>query len=125
MTSQSSPRPVSGAHTPGPWRVEDGTTLIWGDCIPHDHSSRGMGYPIAACRTNPSGNWSTGPYADEAEANARLIAAAPDLLAAVQKLMALNNEHAPFGGEFYQDRLDCAWDAARAALAKAEGRADG
>ena len=70
-------------HTPGPWRVEENTTLVWGNCSPDDYSTRGMGYPIATCRTNPSGNWSTGPYADEAEANARLTAAAPELLEAL------------------------------------------
>lgn len=70
-------------HTPGPWRVEQGTTLVWGNCNPDDHSTRGMGYPIADARINPSGNWSTGPYADEGEANARLIAAAPEMLEAL------------------------------------------
>lgn len=60
-------------HTPTPWRVEADTTLIWGDCNPDDNSTRGMGYPIVECRINPSGNWSTGPYADEGEANASFI----------------------------------------------------
>lgn len=57
----------------------------------------------------------------EMEANARLIAAAPEMLEALTGLLALNNEHSPFGGEFYQDRLDRAWDAARAAISKATG----
>lgn len=73
-----------GKHTPGPWRVEEGTTLVWGNCNPEDHTTWGMGYPIAETRINPSGNWSTGPYADEGEANARLIAAAPDMLEALE-----------------------------------------
>lgn len=60
-------------YTPTPWRVEAGTTLIWGDCNPDDNSTRGMGYPIAECRITPSGNWSTGPYADEGAANATHI----------------------------------------------------
>jgi hypothetical protein len=58
---------------------------------------------------------------DNSRANARLIAAAPDLLEALNSLVALNNEHSPFGGEFYQDRLDRAWDAALAAIARATG----
>ena len=60
-------------HTPTPWRIENGTTLIWGNCNPDDHSTRGMGYPIVEAMINPSGNWSTGPYADEGNANAEFI----------------------------------------------------
>ncbi len=36
---------MSKEYTKGPWRVEEGTTLIWGDCNPEDTSSYGMGYP--------------------------------------------------------------------------------
>lgn len=46
----------------------------------------------------------------EAEANARLIAAAPDLLDALKEVVALS------------DRKHNAWDKAHAAIAKAEGR---
>jgi hypothetical protein len=46
-------------------------------------------------------------------------AAAPDLLAALQALSALNDNYAPFGGEIYQDRIERAWDNARAAIARA------
>lgn len=67
-------------HTPGPWRVEDGTTLIWGKCNPDDISSCGMGYPVAEARTRPVRFWAKRPDYDEGEANARLIAAAPELL---------------------------------------------
>ena len=107
--------------TPGPWRVEDGTTLIWGNCNPDDHSTRGMGYPIAKAMINPSGNWSTGPYADEGEANARLIAAAPELLAALKRLSGL------YDGIYVKISDDemaaCreAWAEADTAIAKAEG----
>jgi hypothetical protein len=55
-------------------------------------------------------------------ANANLIAAAPDMLEALRALMDLNDNGGPFGGEIYQDRLDRAWRRARAAIAKAEGR---
>jgi uncharacterized radical SAM superfamily Fe-S cluster-containing enzyme len=58
---------------------------------------------------------------DEAQADADgyLIASAPDLLAALQALSALNDNYAPFGGEIYQDRIERAWDNARAAIARA------
>jgi hypothetical protein len=65
-------------HTPGPWKLEtesrspDGSELVITD-------SDG-GYTIALCRS------ATGiPDADEAEANAKLIAAAPALAEALEK----------------------------------------
>lgn len=101
-------------HTPGPWRVEEGTTLIWGDCNPDDTTTYGMGYPIAECRMTPSASWARGPKKyEEAEANTRLIAAAPDLLRAAELIVDWLDE------EEGAHRL-C--DVARAAIAKAEGR---
>lgn len=62
-------------HTPGELRVEQETALIWGNCNPDDNSSYGMGYPIAECRSTPSGYWAKGPKGwEEAEANAARIA---------------------------------------------------
>ena len=63
--------------------------------------------------------------------NTALIAAAPDLHRiateqaaeitrlrdAVSTLVSMSDNHSPFGGELYQDRVDRAWDNARAALA--------
>jgi len=68
---------VSG-HTPTPWRIEEGTTGIWGACNPDDQSSYGMGYPVTDARITPvsMSSWCKGPYADEGEANARRIVAA-------------------------------------------------
>lgn len=48
-------------------------------------------------------------FVSERAANARLIAAAPDLLAALQKVVAIS------------DRKHDAWDEAKAAIAKALG----
>lgn len=105
------------APTARPWRVEDGTTLIWGNCNPDDQSTRGMGYPIAECRTNPSGNWSTGPWADEAEANAAFIVHAvnchDDLLEALEAVQHMNRMSIT-GSE---DRK--VWDRVRTAIARA------
>lgn len=107
-------------HTPGPWRVEAGTTLIWGNCNPDDHSTRGMGYPIAEARINPSGNWSTGPYADEGEANARLIAAAPDLLEALESIVLMQAENRGDGVKTHL-ALSHLCVTAQAAIARARG----
>jgi len=65
-------------HTPTPWRIEEGTTGIWGACNPDDQSSYGMGYPVTDARITPvsMSSWCKGPYADEGEANARRIVAA-------------------------------------------------
>ena len=71
--------------TPGPWRIESGTTLLWGACSEDDLSSYGMGYPIAECRITPISKWPKGPNYDEGIANARLISAAPDMFEALLK----------------------------------------
>lgn len=72
-------------HTPGPWRVEEGERLIWGNC--QDDAPRiSGGYPVAEARTKwQSGNWAKRPDADEAQANARLVAAAPTMFSYVQE----------------------------------------
>ena len=116
-------------HTAGPWRVEQDTTLIWGDCNPDDATSYGMGYPIAECRVTPSGSWAKGPKGhSEAEANALLIAAAPDLLHALhecQSVLAMLvapdaiKQTTVIGTYAAAVAADAV---ARAALAKAEGR---
>lgn len=75
-------------HTPGPWRLEQDTTLVWGACDPDDSSDRGMGYPIAECRISPTSHlWAKEPKLDEGEANARLIAAAPKLKDALTAML--------------------------------------
>lgn len=67
--------------TPGPWRLEKETTLIWGACNPHIEGSYGMGYPVALAERKRSWSRTSEPTDCEIEANAILIAAAPDLLA--------------------------------------------
>ena len=53
---------------------------------------------------------------------AQLFAAAPELLEALKTLLNLNDNYSSFGGEIHRDRIDRAWDNARAALAKARGK---
>lgn len=82
------------AHTPGPWAVEDARRVL---------GSTDYGRSVMRDA--------------EVEANARLIAAAPDMLAALRRLLdcpALRLE-----GHEYEDEL--AIDLARHAIAKAEG----
>lgn len=90
------------AHTPGPWHVIDGG--IWVDCANNK--------PVAliSCR-----------HGVERDANAALIAAAPDLLAALKGLMA--HSHIADSAAEDKDAEDHdAERAARAAIAKAGGR---
>lgn len=61
-------------HTPGPW-----FTFGNGHCVGGPESIEGAGQGIAMC-----GMRARTP--EEAEANARLIAAAPDLLSALQDI---------------------------------------
>jgi len=60
------------------------------------------------------------------EANARLIAAAPDLLAALQWIVDFVDEHPEWADSYFLEDEGSAeryWlDEARAAIAKAEGR---
>ena len=87
--------PAPRQHTPGPWRTEP---------APH-RSNWSLGATSVALTTEPN------------EANARLIAAAPELLAAARLAVAWSEQvPAP-----YRDWPHVA--AARAAIAKATGGA--
>ena len=63
-------------HTPGPWNV-DGDATVYGPrfSIANDKEQIGI-FEVADCKG----------YKQEREANARLIAAAPDLLLALERL---------------------------------------
>lgn len=100
-----------GGFTPGPWRVEQDTTLIWGNCDPEDRSTYGMGYPVAEAKImlGHGSPFCRSARHDEAEANARLIAAAPDLLAAAKFALTV------IGGNAARDEL-------AAAIRRAEGQ---
>lgn len=95
-------------HTPGPWHIGVRTY----------HAGRDVygpkGEPVAvaddAITTTP-----------EAEANARLIAAAPELLAALDKLLSATVDRALAEG-YEMDGVECAARGfALAAIAKATG----
>lgn len=86
-------------HTPGPWRVECGTLIVAGD--------------VSLTRTAEAySELKDGARFWETRANARLMAAAPELLAALEQAVewaALNKQRA--------GTLDV--DAMKAAIAKA------
>jgi hypothetical protein len=89
-------------HTPGPWTIDldydrDGHHGI--------NSEARMWKAVAECSANTLGAAKVSQ--DEAEANAHLIAAAPELLEALEEVVAIS------------DRKHNAWDKAHAAIAKA------
>ena len=87
-------------HTPGPWKYGAELSSRTGEwLISFDAGNRGRGIGIAETR----------PGSGQEEANARLIAAAPELLEALEELLAETRINGAFA------------DKARAAIAKARG----
>ncbi|HEV2674109.1 MAG TPA: hypothetical protein VGV37_06165 [Aliidongia sp.] len=98
-------------HTPGPWSNDDG--LVNG--IETRPRFRRPGSHSVSIDIFDASDWPAEQH-DEALANADLIAAAPDLLAAIKELVDITDQG---------DTMDVwreALTAARAAIAKAEGR---
>ena len=89
---------MSAQHTPGPWKI----------CAKSDTIIRDQDGKLLAA-TMPD-------FPDYSKANARLIAAAPDLAAALAALVTLADDPESCEGSLDADR---ALDAARAALARA------
>lgn len=92
-------------HTPGPWHA---TNHSW--C---ETSVLAQGFDHAICMLDINYATEESQMADEAQmaANARLIAAAPDMLAALHAVISV------------ADRKTAEFDLAHAAIAKAEGSA--
>lgn len=111
-TAESTP----ATHTPGPWSIhEDSDLTARHICAPNEAESL-----IAQVST-----WKRGSLKEktEAVANTYLIAAAPDLLTALKGLLNECAMHGCFEHvSFDHPSVKPAFDAARAAVAKAEGR---
>ena len=90
----------TGKHTPGPWLAVSNRSNTAFSCIAYPD-----GYTLATCNNVSVGDW---------EANARLIAAAPELLEVLKAFPGFIDD-ATIG----DDWIERAW----AAIAKAEGRA--
>lgn len=94
-------------HTPGPWSFLRSKAPVDGE---YDFAISGEGAPVLA---EVFGRFSNGGYSP-AEDNARLIAAAPELLDALRNLVAVQPNLMANSAELAN---------ARAAIAKADGRA--
>jgi hypothetical protein len=100
-------------HTPGPWTISPAC----GDFVVPQLDGFPSGVAAVAVALRGAPNRSE----EEVGANARLIAAAPELLDALKNLM--HAEHAPYRGPLQYDSVrEDAWDRARAAVARAAGR---
>ncbi|HEV8639415.1 MAG TPA: hypothetical protein VG370_34840 [Chloroflexota bacterium] len=110
------------AHTPGPWHFEpDRFDRIYGGEVIKAGEPGIQAFPVAVvCDFNRYDR------DDERTANARLIAAAPDLLAALRALLAVDDEPCRFDHHGYCQAhhvsAPCIVGQARAAVAKAAGQ---
>lgn len=91
---------MSTQHTPGPWSIEHETDVTGSESSPEIGCVGKVDIAHVYLRTVPG----------KSEANARLIAAAPDLLAALKRIADLENIHF----------LDDAQAVSRAAIAKVQ-----
>ena len=93
---------MTSKHTPGPWILKFGKGIL------HDYIIRGPnGWPVACFEHYKQAT------KKETKANARLIAAAPELLEALERLMV--------ECDLVSDNALEAYTKARAAIAKATG----
>lgn len=104
-------------HTPGPWEVF-GASGIFPKRYPGIDSKSLSIVVFGANEESDQGI--QGKTLEEAQANARLIAAAPDLLEAL-KLVNLHFQRNHSSGNFQGDDEHETWTAVRAAIAKTEG----
>lgn len=92
------------AHTPGPWEVSDKPGVWVGPVIKANHGTRGVAFVCG-----------------ESDANARLIAAAPELLARLKSMVSGAECECDKGDEEHP-LCDICWS--RQVIDKAEGRGE-
>ena len=107
---------MSAQHTPGPWKVLEHS---WSDT-----SIVAEGFDHGICLLDINYATEESQEADEAQmaANARLIAAAPDLLAVLQTIVRVADGR-QISGNLILDENSPLMDAARDAINKATGSA--
>lgn len=99
-------------HTPGPWFTDKLQDRNAYNIFP-------AGATHALLQVSGPAHDGAHPYAQAAAANARLIAAAPELLAALRRIVNSHGARAALLREGYADAVD----EARAAIARATGQA--
>ena len=105
---------MNSHHTPGPWRVSPSGRLVCTD----------EGTHVNICTIEDNGNDALAPLPNEVAPNARLIAAAPELLATLDKLHALAGENGvPLDFVKLAEFQNTVFRLAAQAIAKAKGQA--
>lgn len=102
----------AAAHTPGPWRVDPAQDIDIQSANGKIEIAVALSQSLDGVRFTFAGKM---PSKKTTLANARLIAAAPDLLAALQMLHEIDDD---YGIDLTEQQRDQMHDA----LAKAEGR---
>ena len=104
-------------HTPGPWKVEESQTSVQTlDIVKIGEHGREQVDPIAVVA-----------FADLASitlSNARLIAAAPDLLSALRQIRSIVESRPPYENSSAEGDLESIHQLADTAIAGAEGKED-
>ncbi len=138
-TKQDASAPANGAHTPGPWKILPDP--IWTGKHPF-HDSRHIATANAQVDYSNLDALSTDEHLrkqwvlesgslicdlrdspEHMQANARLIASAPDLLAALKRMLTANERYFVKDGTDDVAEVGKARNQAAAAIAKAEGKA--
>jgi hypothetical protein len=111
-------------HTRGPWVIEDPLGPDLSIVEVGKQTYEWAGRFIAHIPHYERGEWEQGHLSSaEIHANARLIAAAPDLLEALKELLSGHDSlYLAHFGPLADPRNDIAAKVARAAIARAEGR---
>lgn len=107
-----------GGHTPGPWSwivSDDGQTTA----LRYRHPEGGGSYVLTPEAVSDDDRVCVETSCDVSPADARLIAAAPDLLEALKALIGAVEGPDETGGPNWTERVQAKINAARAAIAKA------
>ena len=103
-------------HTPGPWRTIESTNTTMRTVVGPDFPGQGYIADVNLCRTNDAQDV-------DGEANARLIAAAPELLEELKETLTyhpgVTHGRCGFCGHYGDD---CRANRIKALINKAEGR---
>jgi hypothetical protein len=97
-------------HTPAPWNIFDSRNAYYPGIEGADGKS------VIVFGTKDEWHGVRGDNKEQAEANARLIASAPELLEALKALIKDRDDGYPVGADAGE-----MWNNARQAIAKAEG----
>ena len=103
-------------HTPGPWAYTK--SVNFGHESFNIHQADGAGYTPYM---SDVGTTELGEDMEIQEANARLIAAAPQMLEALDELVDLKDRRHMLAIERYQQARERAWEKCRAAIRAAKG----